>query len=292
MNQQQSWINRKDYPFDSNYFETGFGRIHYVDIGKGTPIVMTSGNPTWSYLYRNIIIELSKEYRCIAVDNLGFGLSDKPYDCDYLPSLHAQNLDKLIKCLELKNIIMMVHDWGGPIGLSYAYNYPNNVKKIIMFNTWSWPVNTDKYYERFSRFMGGPIGRFLIKNFNIFVHIVMKKATANKAVLTNDVMKHYSKPLEKRRERKACWTFPKQIIESTAWLEEIWSKSNNIVNHPVLLLWGGQDIAFRKQELEKWKSVLKNYQLEFMSDTGHYVQEEKYAYIIPIIKRFLCLSDA
>jgi haloalkane dehalogenase len=284
--QQPLWLDKNDYPFESNYFETDLGRIHYVDEGQGTPIVMTHGNPTWSYLYRNPIKELSKDYRCIAVDNLGFGLSDKPYNCDYEPRLHALNLEKLVEHLGLSDIMLMVHDWGGPIGLSYAYNHPDNVQKIIIANTWSWPVKGDKYYEGFSRFMGGPIGRFLIKNFNIFVHGVMKQATANKKVLTKEVMKHYSKPLAKSKDRKACWTFPKQIIESTAWLEGIWSKRDNIASHPILILWGGKDIAFRQQELEKWKSALNSYQLEFMPDTGHYVYEEQHAHLIPIIRRF------
>jgi haloalkane dehalogenase len=111
-----SWIDRNEYPFASHYFETPAGKLHYVDEGKGQPVVMLHGNPTWSFLYRNLIKQLSPHYRCIAPDHIGFGLSDKPVDWSYLPEEHAKNLAALIEHLGLKDITLVVGDWGGPIG--------------------------------------------------------------------------------------------------------------------------------------------------------------------------------
>ena len=179
-----NWIDREEYPFESHYFDVPAGSLHYVDEGCGQPIVMVHGNPTWSYLYRHLIKRLRSEYRCLAPDHLGFGLSDKPKDWSYLPADHATNLTALIEELGLKNITLVVQDWGGPIGLSYAVDHPENVARIIIMNTWAWPVNRDWYYIAFSGFVGGPIGRMLIRRYNFFAKVdyapgVRRQAQAN-----------------------------------------------------------------------------------------------------------------
>ena len=115
---EADWIDRDEYPFESHYIQVPAGRMHYVDEGSGQPVVMVHGNPTWSFLYRKVIKRLQPEYRCIAMDHLGFGLSDKPKDWSYLPAEHSTNLATLIEGLGLKNITLVVQDWGGPIGLS------------------------------------------------------------------------------------------------------------------------------------------------------------------------------
>ena len=113
------WVNKQEYPFASKFLELeGIGRLHYIDEGNGEPIVMVHGNPTWSFLYCYLVKCLSASYRCVAIDHIGFGLSDKPKDWNYNPQGHAENLATLIYTLNLKNITLIVQDWGGPIGLS------------------------------------------------------------------------------------------------------------------------------------------------------------------------------
>jgi len=124
------WLDRAEYPFENNYFELSIGKIHYIDEGKGEPIVMVHGNPGWSFEFRNIVKELSKTHRCIAPDHIGFGLSNKPYDWDFLPKSHAQNFELFMDSLNLDKITLVVIDWGGPIGLSYALKHPEKIKKI------------------------------------------------------------------------------------------------------------------------------------------------------------------
>lgn len=106
-----SWIDRKQYPFESRFFEVSAGKLHYVDEGAGDPIVMVDGNPTWSFLYRDLVKRLKPIYRCIALDHLGFGLSDKPRDWSYIPEDHASNLSALIDGLELSNVTLVLQ-WG------------------------------------------------------------------------------------------------------------------------------------------------------------------------------------
>ncbi|MGD9216145.1 MAG: alpha/beta fold hydrolase [Desulfobacteraceae bacterium] len=281
------WIDKREFPFRSNYFDLPAGRMHYIDEGEGDVIVMVHGNPTWSFLYRYLIKRLSKSHRCIAMDHIGFGLSDKPADWSYLPELHAKNLHLFIDELNLKEITLVVQDWGGPIGLSYAVNKPENVKSLIIMNTWMWSVAGDLHYERFSGFMGGPTGRFLIKRFNFFVRVVMKQAMGDKSNLPKSVHRHYLEALREPNTRKGCWVFPKQIIASSSWLESLWSQREQIQDIPTLILWGMKDIAFREKELERWKTLFNQSKVIKFEDVGHFVQEEKRGQLSPIIEGFL-----
>lgn len=282
-----AWIDKSEYPFDSHYFDVPAGRMHYVDEGQGSPVVMVHGNPTWSFLYRHLIKEMSNEYRCIAMDHIGFGLSDKPLDWSYFPEEHAKNLNLLIEELKLNNITLVVQDWGGPIGLSYAVNNPANVKSIVLMNSWMWSAAGDPHFEKFSGFMGGAIGKFLIKHFNFFVRVVMKQAMGDKSILTRPIHRHYLNALKEPNARKGCWTFPKQIITSSSWLETLWSQRENLKTIPALILWGMKDIAFRKEELETWLGVFSDPEVIKFENVGHFVQEEKGRQLGQMVKEFL-----
>ncbi len=273
MNNAQ-WINKKEFPFQSKFIDLDMGKMHYIDEGSGDPIVMIHGNPTWSFLYRHVVKGMSKTNRCIAMDHIGFGLSDKPEEWSYLPEKHAQNLETLLEELDLQNITLLVQDWGGPIGLSYALNHPERIKQLIIMNTWMWPAKGDPHFEKFSGFMGGAIGRFLIKHFNFFAKVIMKKAYGDKSKLTKEIHSHYLEPLNRPGKRKGCWVFPKEIIGSNEWLKMLWSQKDKITNKPALILWGKKDIAFRKNDLEKWQSFLINHTSITLEKVGHYVQEE------------------
>jgi haloalkane dehalogenase len=268
------WIDRTEYPFASHYFATPAGRMHYVDEGSGETIVMLHGNPTWSFLYRNLLKQMRGEYRCIAPDYLGFGLSDKPEDWNYLPEEHAKNLTALIEHLDLKNITLVLQDWGGPIGLHYAVNHPDNVKRLIVMNTWAWPVDRDPHYVLFSAFMGGPIGRWLVKHRNFFAGTFMRAAFGDKSRLTPQAHEQYKRALPSAAERKGCYIFPKQIIAATPWLGYLWSKIGALRDKPALFVWGMKDVAFRERELQRWQAALTRSHTVKLPTVGHFVQEE------------------
>ncbi|MDQ1265336.1 MAG: hypothetical protein QG635_486 [Bacteroidota bacterium] len=268
------WLDRKEYPFKSHYFQLPFGRMHYVDEGQGSPIVMLHGNPGWSFEFRNVIKAMSKTNRCIAIDHIGFGLSDKPVDFDYLPSSHARNFELLMDYLNLSSITMTFNDWGGPIGLSYAINYPQKIRKLVILNTWLWSVEDDPYYQKFSGIMGGLIGRFLIKNFNIFGRMVVRQAVGDYKRLGKKIHKHYYKHLETKQNRKGCYTFPKHIIASSKWLDSLWQQRDKINSIPTSFVWGMKDIAFREKELNYWIEHWINPKVIRLEGVGHYPQEE------------------
>ena len=270
------WLDRREYPFQSRYHETTSGRLHYVDEGRGPTILMVHGNPSWSFVYRNVIKGLSGSARCVAVDHLGFGLSDKPKGADHSPRAHAERLRDLVDTLGLRDVVIMVQDWGGPIGLSYALARPDNVRGVIIMNSWMWPVEGDPHYERFSKLMGGPLGRFAIRRLNFFVNGVMPRAVADaKRSLPPHVRRHYRRALPDADSRDACAALPRHILASTAWLTELWEERAVLEKLPALILWGEKDIAFRAQELARWREALPHAEVHTFPDAGHYVQEEK-----------------
>ena len=133
------WVSHDLYPFDNHYIEIDCCRAHYVDEGTGPPLLLLHGNPTWSFLYRNIIAVLRHRFRCVAVDYPGFGLSTAPPGYGFTPAEHAQVLEDLITFLDLQNITMMVHDWGGPIGFAVTARHPERFTAFVLGNTFAWP---------------------------------------------------------------------------------------------------------------------------------------------------------
>ena len=168
----------------------------------------------------------------------------------------------------------MVQDWGGPIGLSYAVARPENVARIILMNTWAWPVNRDWYYIAFSGFMGGPIGRFLIRRYNFFAKSVMRQAFGDKRKLTPAAHEQYLRALGNPADRKGCMVFPKQIVAATPWLDELWRKIAVLNAKPKLIAWGMKDIAFRAKELSVGSARSRTRWVVRLATVGHYVQEE------------------
>jgi haloalkane dehalogenase len=284
---EYGWLDTDEYPFEPHYLQTSAGKMHYVDEGEGAPIVFVHGNPSWSFQFRKPISGLSKKYRCIAPDHIGFGLSDKPAEWSYLPADHAANFEELIESLNLDNITMVVGDWGGPIGLSYAISHPQKVKNLVINNTWLWPVNRDPYYIAFSSFMGGPVGRLLIKRYNFFAGTLLKKLYGDKSRLTPEIHRHYLEPLGEPAERKGCWTLPKQIIGSTVWLKGLWEKRGSLEGKSILFAWGMKDIAFRKKELNRWTESFPEARVICYEDAGHFVSEEKPDELVTAIKELL-----
>jgi haloalkane dehalogenase len=279
-----NWLDEKEYPFKSHYFSTLHGTMHYVDEGTGDPIVFVPGNPSWSFEARNVIKALSGRYRCIAIDHLGFGFSDKPANYSYLPQDHARNLEALLESLNLNRITFVVGDWGGPIGLSYAIRHPEKTKSIVITNTFLWSVKNDWYYQGFSKFMGGPIGRWLIGKKNFFAQSVVTMAYGDKSKLTPKIHRHYLEQTSTPEERKGHWVFPGQIIGASDWLASLWDQRHTLNDKVALIAWGGKDIAFREKQLQTWMTEFPKAKVIRFPESGHYILEENPVELAEAIK--------
>lgn len=140
---KNQWLDKKEYPFSSNFYEVNGHKLHYIDEGKGDTILFVHGTPSWSFDFRNVIKKLRTTNRCIAIDHIGFGLSDKPEHYDYSTQNHSRTLEKFITDKDLNDITLVVHDFGGPIGLNVAIRQPQRIKKIVVMNSWLWSSRND-----------------------------------------------------------------------------------------------------------------------------------------------------
>ncbi|NOK61712.1 MAG: alpha/beta fold hydrolase [Chloroflexi bacterium AL-W] len=275
--QQLHWLNQTMYPFRSHFLKLDAGRMHYIDEGQGPPLVFVHGTPVWSFLYRDMIKELSKEYRCIAMDHLGFGLSDKPANWGYRPADHAHNVRALIEHLGLEQLALVVHDFGGPIGLSYAIEQPENVTQLVVFNTWMWSLKGNAEAERVSNTMGGQLGRILYQRFNFSARVLVKMVMADQRKLTKEVHQHYIKATTKPQDRQGMWRLACELTGSSEWYDGLWQQRERIRDIPVLLLWGMQDLGVKGEifDVKRWQNLFTNQKTVLFPDAGHFVQEEE-----------------
>lgn len=260
------------------------GHLHYVDEGDGRPLLMLHGNPTWSFLYRHLITGLSDEYRCVAPDYFGFGLSEKPVGWSYRPAEHAEIIDTLIQQLELTDLTLVAQDWGGPIGLDYVTRNPDNVHSIVLLNTFMWPIERTRM-RLFATLMGSRAARVLIRRYNLFAKRAMKVAVGDDFTLSPDVHRHYTAPLATPADREASWVFPHELQGSREWLADLWARRERLEEIPLLLAWGLEDSGLGPL-LERWQESFPHATTVEFPDVGHYVAEEAGPELVTRIKEF------
>lgn len=282
----QSWVDTTLYPFNNNYVQLESGKMHFIDEGQGDPILFIHGTPTWSFLYRDFIKSFSKTHRCIAIDHIGFGLSDKPEDFDGTPESHSKNLSAFIKTLDLKNITLVVHDFGGPIGLSSAIEHSDRIKQLVVFNTWLWETKSNPSAQKVDKILNGALGKFMYLNLNFSPKVLVKKGFYNKKVLTKSIHKHYIQPFPNKTSRWSLLHIGKALVGSSDWYETQWQNLNKIDQKRWLILWGTEDQFITTDDLEKWKNRLPQAQIQTFK-SGHFVQEEKTTQAIKAIKQFI-----
>jgi haloalkane dehalogenase len=265
------WLDRSAYPFPSSFFDTGVGRMHYVDVGEGPVIVLVHGTPTWSFLYRRLIDDLRQDHRVIAPDLLGFGLSDKPQTEAVAPQRQAEHLRALLDRLELDRFTMVVHDFGGPIGLSYALDHPEQIERLVLFNTWMWPL-ADTATRWASRFFGTRLGHWIYTNWN-FSPDVMLPALTHQA-LAPEVHAHYQQPFPTPDTRHAPWIFARDLVGADDWYASLCDRRDALRSIPALLLWGEQDPGFGPFARQRWEALFEASETQTFPEAGHLPQEE------------------
>lgn len=283
---EPSWINRDLYPFASRYATIDGHRIHYVDEGQGVPILFSHGTPEWSFGWRDLVKGLRGQYRCIAPDHLGFGLSDKPAGADYSVRTHAARLEKLVEHLQLDGFHIVANDFGLSIALAYAINHPGRVKKISIFNGWMWPLNGDPHYATAAKVMRGFVGRVAYRYFNFPVRVVMPAAFGDRKKLTPEVHRHYKMALPDPASRVAAYAFAHELLDAESFWADLWQRKDRISGKPFLVFWGMKDAFVPPYELEKWEKALTDARVVRFGNAGHFAQEEEPERMIAELKQF------
>ena len=293
---------RPSYPFSRNFIETPMGSMQFVDQGDGEPILMLHGNPTWSYLYREFITAFSDEYRVVAPDHIGFGLSEKPSDeAAYSIDAHIRNLEILVTALDLHNITLVMQDWGGPIGLGMAARHPERIKSLVILNTFGFypPVEgIDPEQLKLPlplRLMRtGGIGDFLVRRLGFFERQAMPMAVANQRRYKS-VRTAYKGVFRSYADRAGVMAFPRLIPTNTRHptariLMDETAVFLDSFSGPARIFWGIKDPFFPVEALHAWKKRLPQAEVTELAEARHYIQEDAPEVIIPELRAFLAES--
>jgi haloalkane dehalogenase len=267
------------YPFESHFLELPEKRnspiqLHYVDEGQGEPIVMVHGNPTWSFYFRRVLDTFRKTHRVVAPDHIGSGFSSKPANYSYRLEDHIENLTKLLKNLNLSDITLIVHDWGGPIGLGWATRHPHLVKRLIILNTAAFYSSDVPWRIRLCRI---PIlGDFLVRRLNLFAGLAPWLATTRG--MTPPIRKAYGLPSNSYDNRVGISGFLRDIPVSSSHpsygtLQKIESRLS-MLRCPKLILWGDRDFCFHSGFRRRWQEIFPDAEVKALDYAGHLVLED------------------
>jgi cis-3-alkyl-4-acyloxetan-2-one decarboxylase len=285
----ENW--RTEYPFESHFFDVGDGvRMHYLDEGPRTDeaVLMLHGNPTWSFMFRNVVQALRGGMRCIVPDHIGMGLSDKPANYPYQLARRVGDVQQLIAHLGLKRIHLIVHDWGGAIGMGVATRAADATGKIVLLNTAAFP--DENIPGRIAICRWPAIGALIVRGFNGFAGPAVSMAVTKP--LSPEVRAGYLAPYRSWADRVAVHQFICDVPmtpdhPSLPILQQIGTDLAWLKAKPVLIGWGGKDFCFTEHFFERWKQLLPQAETEYYADAGHYVLEDERERLIPRIAEFL-----
>lgn len=278
------------YPFESRYLDVAGGRMHYVDEGDGPAVIMLHGNPTWSFYYRHLITGLRNRYRVIAPDHIGCGLSDKPQEYPYTLLTHINNVERLIDHLELSEVTLAVHDWGGPIGFGWATRHPDRVRGFIVFNTAAFLGGRIPFRIRICRY---PVfAGIAVRGLNAFARAALRMACRKRERMTPEVKRGYLLPYDSVASRIAIQCFVRDIplspkVPSYPVLKQIEASLPLLRDRPMIIFWGAKDFCFTDRFLNGWIARFPEATVHRFEDAGHYVVEDAHEHILPLVSEFL-----
>lgn len=284
---------REPYPFKSHFLDLCGISYHYLDEGKGEPVVMVHGNPSWSFYYRNLALALRDSYRVIVPDHVGCGLSDKPDEKNYNYTLErrVEDLETLLSHLGIdKNITLVVHDWGGMIGMAYAVRHPEKIKRLVILNTSAFHLPETKKFPWQLRFTRTALGAFLVRGFNAFSLGAL--IFGSKKPMARETRKAYLAPYNSWANRIAVLRFVQDIPlkpgdPAYELVSEVENNLSKFADKPMLICWGEKDFVFDHHFLNEWIKRFPKAQIHRFPDAGHYVLEDAGEEIIPLLNKWL-----
>ncbi len=288
---------RRQYPFDSHFFEHGGVRMHYLDEGPADApvLVMVHGNPTWSFYWRHLVTAFSKSYRVIVPDHIGCGFSDKPQKYAYTLEQHIQNFEALLVHLEVKEITLVVHDWGGGIGFGYATRHPETIQRMVVFNTSAFYRPVVYWGIRLSR--SAIIGDLLTRGLNAFLLGAFVMGTSQHKRFDREVRQGYLAPYRNWHDRIAILRFVQDIPMKASHptrrtVNNIEARLHLLKAVPKLIIWGVDDPVFTVDAfLSGFKLHFPDAEYHELEKAGHFVVEDAHERFIPLIQAFLNKGD-
>jgi len=277
------------YPFTPKNFQTRDGhKLSYLDEGEGPTVVMAHGNPSWSYLYRNMVTALMPEYRCLVPDHLGCGFSDKPQDYPYRLQNHIDNFTALLDDQRVERCVLVVHDWGGAIGMGWAGQHPERIAGLVILNTAAF--HSSLIPQRIAVCRWPLIGDLLVRGLNGFALPATFMAVAKK--MDPEIRAGFLAPYNSWANRIAVHRFVQDIpLHSShpSWdsLTQVESSLAQLGDKSMLICWGGKDFCFNDQFYAQWQQRFPSAQCHYFPEAGHYVLEDALPEVLEQVQPFL-----
>lgn len=289
----------KNFPFKRNFINRNGHQYHYVNEGQGSAVVMVHGNPSWSFYYRNLVSQLSKNHQCIVPDHIGCGLSDKPDDDGYDYTL-ANRIDDLAALLDhldvTENITLVVHDWGGMIGMGYAARYPERIKRLVILNTGAFHLPKTKKLPA-ALWLGRNtfVGTLLVRGFNAFSSVASYVGVKRKP-MDKAIRQAYVAPFNSWQNRISTLRFIQDIPlkpsdRNYSLVSDISDSLAQFTQLPMLICWGLKDFVFDQHFLDEWQQRFPEAQVHAFADCGHYILEDASDEVVPLINDFLVTTE-
>ena len=288
-------VNAQQYPFTGKFLALAGGvKLHYLDEGIGETVVMLHGNPSWSFYYRNLALALRANNRVIVPDHIGCGLSDKPGDdsYDYTLQRRVDDIEFLLDSLGLKeNITLVVHDWGGMIGMAYAVRHPERIKKLVILNTGAFFLPQGKSFPWALRLCRTPLGALLIRGGNAFARAAAWVG-CKRNPMDAKMRAAYTAPYNSWQNRIATLRFVQDIPLAPG--DKAWQTAQRtqdglaaLSSVPMLLCWGLKDFVFDSHFLDEWQRRFPAAKVHRFENCGHYILEDAEPEVIPLITNFI-----
>jgi pimeloyl-ACP methyl ester carboxylesterase len=283
------------YPFVGKTLDRGGLRYHYLDEGAGPPVIMLHGNPTWSFHYRGLIAALRADYRVIAPDHIGMGLSDKPDDAHYQYRLASRvdDLAALVTALDLPGkLTLVMHDWGGMIGMAYASRHPERIGRLVLLNTAAFPMPPSMRLPRSLRLVRDTaLGALAVRGAGAFSRVAARVCCTRRP-LSRQLRDAYCAPYHDWASRIAILRFVQDIPlgpddPSYALVEQVARSLPLFRDTPALICWGDRDFVFTPQVLERWQREWPHAQIHRFADCGHYLLEDAGEEVQALVRGFL-----
>jgi cis-3-alkyl-4-acyloxetan-2-one decarboxylase len=280
------------YPFTSHDIRVGGLRYHYLDEGTGPPLVLSHGNPTWSFYWRDLVLALRDRYRVIVPDHIGCGLSDKPGPGEYSFRLarRVADLGELVEHLDLQHATLIAHDWGGAIGMGAAVAAPARFDRFVLMNTAAFLAPTCPWEIRLAQIP--LVSRFAVQGLNLFVEAATRWTLEHRERMTPAVRAGYLAPYDTWRHREAVYRFVQDIPmhaghPTYAVLQNIEAGLAQFRDRPVCLIWGMHDWCFTPWFLDRFVELFPQAEVHRLTDAGHYVVEDATQEVIAAVQGFL-----
>lgn len=307
----------QDFPFRRCFLDLDGIRMHYLDEGEGPPVVMVHGNPTWSYYFRHLVMALRSTHRVLVPDHIGCGLSDKPAEAheggqpsagdpapvgdrstySYRLERRVSDLERLIEHAELSGkITLVVHDWGGMIGLAWAVRHPDRIERLVILNTSGFHLPAATRVPFSLHLSRSALGAFLVRGLNLFCRGALRYCVTQRK-LTSGERSAYLAPYDSWTHRLAVHRFIQDIpLRPTDpgydLVTEVQNGLEQFANTPTMLLWGMKDFVFDGAYLAEFERRMPNAQVHRFADAGHYILEDAREEVCSLVKRFVSATSS